>query len=148
MSRQTGFALPSAIFLLVILALLGAFMLTLSNTQHLTSAQDVQGVRAYRAARMGLEWMAANLCGAATGCTSPLTACPAASTTLDVNPDQFTVVVTCVRNTAGTDYKEAGPTGDVVRHIYWVTSTATSGGTVGSLGYVERSLNAFVEFPN
>jgi Tfp pilus assembly protein PilX len=36
MSRQTGFALPSAIFLLVILALLGAFMLTLSNTQHLT----------------------------------------------------------------------------------------------------------------
>lgn len=135
MKRSRGFALASGIFLLVILALLGAFMLNMSNTQHLTSAQDMQGSRAYRAARMGLEWAAATL--------APLTACPAATTTLDTAPDGFTVVVTCVVNT----YNEAGPAGDIPRPVFWITSTAASAGAVGSVSYVERSLNAFIEFP-
>ncbi|MCM8580609.1 MAG: hypothetical protein NFV56_14210, partial [Candidatus Accumulibacter sp.] len=55
---QGGFALVSAIFLLVVLAALGAFMLTFSNTQQLTSAQDVQGSRAYWAAKGGVQWAA------------------------------------------------------------------------------------------
>ena len=53
---QRGFAAIAAIFLVVVLAALGGFMLTFSNTQQLTSAQDVQGSRAYWAARAGLEW--------------------------------------------------------------------------------------------
>lgn len=53
---QQGFAAIAAIFLVVILAALGAFMLTFSNTQQLASAQDLQGSRAYWAARAGLEW--------------------------------------------------------------------------------------------
>ena len=40
--RRSGFALPSAIFLLVILAALAAFMVNIATTQHITSAQDVQ----------------------------------------------------------------------------------------------------------
>lgn len=142
MKRSRGFALASGIFLLVILALLGAFMLNMSNTQHLTSAQDMQGSRAYRAARAGLEWAAATLCNGGD-CSAPLTACPAATTTLDTAPDGFTVVVTCVANT----YNEAGPTGNISRPVFWITATASNGGVVGSLGYVERSLNAFIEFP-
>ena len=55
-SRHNGFAAIAAIFLLVALAALGAFMVTFSNTQQLTSAQDLQGSRAYWAARAGLEW--------------------------------------------------------------------------------------------
>ncbi len=51
-----GFALPSAIFLLVILAALGAFILTVSTTQHAGAALDVAGARAYQAARAGVEW--------------------------------------------------------------------------------------------
>jgi MSHA biogenesis protein MshP len=144
MNQARGFALPSAIFLLVILALLGAFMLTVANTQQLTSAQDVQGVRAYRAARMGLEWAAARLCGASADCSVPLTACPAASTVLDTAPDGFGVTVTCTMNS----YNEAGPAGNVARSVFWITSTASGGGAVGSIGYVERSLNAFIEFPS
>lgn len=143
MKTVRGFALPSAIFLLVILALLGAFMVSISNTQHLSSAQDVQGVRAYRAARMGLEWAAATLCGAGADCTAPLTACPAASTVLDTAPAGMTVTVSCMINS----YNEAGPTGNIARPVFWITSTANNGGTVGSLGYVERSLSAFIEFP-
>ena len=58
---QRGFVLVAAVFLLVVLAALGAFMVTFTNTQQLASAQDVQGSRAYWAARAGLEWAAASI---------------------------------------------------------------------------------------
>lgn len=143
MSNPRGFALPSAIFLLVILLALGAFMLRVSNIQHLTATQDLQGVRAYRAAQMGLQWAAATLCGPNPGCTAPLVACPAIPVPLGVAPDGFPVVVTCVVNI----YNEAGPAGDIVRPVFWITSTAAGGGAVGGIGYTERSLNALIEFP-
>ena len=140
MKHVRGFTLVSAIFLLVILAMLGAFMTTFSTTQHVDSANDLQGSRGYRAARMGSEWLVASICGPVAGCTSPLTACPAITNPLDTTPDGFSVSVTCTVNT----YTE----GVMSRYVFWITSTATTGGTPGSLGYIERSINAFVEFPN
>lgn len=53
---QTGFSLVAAIFLLVVLAALGVFMINLSSTQHMTVAYAVQGARAYHAGQSGLEW--------------------------------------------------------------------------------------------
>jgi MSHA biogenesis protein MshP len=53
---QCGFLLVTAIFLLVVLASLGAFILTISGTQQTSSALDVQGARAYQAARAGIDW--------------------------------------------------------------------------------------------
>ena len=75
--HQTGFAAIAAIFLVVVLAALGGFMMIFSNTQQLTSAQDFQGSRAYWAARGGLEWAIASVAATAalflgTGCV-PLT---------------------------------------------------------------------------
>ena len=125
---QDGFAIVAAIFLLVVLAALGAFMLTLSNTQHLTSTQDVQGSRTYWAAKAGIQWAADRL-------KPPAGACPGA-TSFPV--DGFSVTVTCISNT----YTE----GTAPKSIYWVTSTATGGGSVGSIGYTERVINAFIEF--
>jgi MSHA biogenesis protein MshP len=55
-SAQTGFSLISAIFLLVVLAGLGVAMVTISTVQHHETALDVQGVRAYQAAKAGIEW--------------------------------------------------------------------------------------------
>lgn len=127
--RQSGFSLVTAIFLLVVLAMLGAFMLRLSGTQHVTTAQDVQGSQAFRAARTGLEWAIASI-KAAAAC--PVAAAPAV--------EGYTVVVACSSNT----YDEAG----TPRIIYWLESTATRGGAVGGIGYVERRVNAFVEFPS
>jgi MSHA biogenesis protein MshP len=126
--RQTsrGFAAIAAIFLVVGLASLGAFMLTLSNTQQLTSAQDVQGTRAYWAARAGLEWGISSANVAA--------ACPAPLTLLTV--DAFGVAVTCTL----TSFAEAGGTVKLIQ----LRSVASSG-TVGSVGYVERSLSASME---
>lgn len=138
---QQGFAAIAAIFLVVILAALGAFMLTFSNTQQLTSAQDLQGSRAYWAARAGLEWGI----GSVVASTSTPPACPtsptASTTTLPTTFDGgFTVTVTCTR----TDFTEASVAAN--RFIFQFTSiAATTGGTVGSIGYIERSLSASME---
>jgi len=128
MKAARGFSLPTAIFLLVILSLLGAFMLSMSTTQSITSAQDLQGARAYRAARGGIEWALFNLNGAP--------ACPSALTTLAI--DGFSVALTCspsVHDEAGTN-----------RYVFFVTSTASAGGVVGSLGHVERMVSTVIEF--
>jgi MSHA biogenesis protein MshP len=55
-SLEAGFSLISAIFLLVVLAGLGVAMVTISTVQQHDTALDVQGVRAYQAARAGIEW--------------------------------------------------------------------------------------------
>ena len=124
---QSGFAAIAAIFLVVVLAALGAFMLTFSNTQQLTSAQDIQGSRAYWAARAGLEWGIASVATAA--------ACPASPATLAVSG--FSVLITC----AVTTYTEAG----AFVNIYQFTSVASTPGVVGSVGFIERSLSASME---
>ena len=126
---QQGFAAIAAIFLVVVLAALGGFMLTFSNTQQLTLAQDVQGSRAYWAARAGLEW--------GIGSVSATTVCPASPATLTI--DTFNVVITCASQT----YTEAAATPNV--KIFKFASVASSAGTVGSVGFVERSLSASLE---
>jgi MSHA biogenesis protein MshP len=54
--RNTGVGLVTAIFLLVVLSGLAVAMVAISSAQHATSALDVQGARAYQAARAGIEW--------------------------------------------------------------------------------------------
>lgn len=93
---QRGFAVISAIFILVVLAALGGFILSVSTNQQVGSALDVQGARAYEAARSGVEWglyrqLRDGVCAASTSIV------PTASTL-----SAFTVTVTCVA-TAGTN---------------------------------------------
>jgi MSHA biogenesis protein MshP len=54
--RARGFALILAVFLIVSLAAIGAYLLTVANVQVETGVMDEQGARAYQAARAGLEW--------------------------------------------------------------------------------------------
>lgn len=122
---QRGFVLVSAVFLLVVLAALGAFMLTFSNTQHLTSAQDVQGSRAYWAARAGVEWAVSSIL-TTSGCVGSPT-----------SMDDFTLSITC----SSQSYDEGG----INKTVFSITSIASAGGGVGSLGRVERSISASVE---
>jgi MSHA biogenesis protein MshP len=75
---ERGFASIAAIFLLVVMAALGGFMLTFSNTQQLTSAQDLKGSQAYWAARAGLEWGMGSVIRQA----SRTAACPTTDTNL------------------------------------------------------------------
>jgi len=150
---QRGFAIVSAIFILVVLAGLGAAMLTISTAQQLGSALDVQGSRAYLAARAGLEWSlyrvlldtgypnntastTSNQLTAASGCTS--TAAPGTSTTVSplaaATLSGFTVVVTCY---ASHDNTNMGP------WVYSIEATASTG-TVGTSSYVERRVKVTI----
>ena len=54
--RSAGVGLVTAIFLLVVLSGLAVAMVAISSAQHMASALDVQGARAYQAARAGIEW--------------------------------------------------------------------------------------------
>ncbi len=128
-SRQTGFAAIAAVFLLVVLAALGSYMVSFSTTQHLTSAQDLRGSRAYWAARAGLEWAIASINAAPAAC--PI---PPAPFVVNTGAD-FTLTITCAR----TVYADSGTIA-----MFQITSVATSG-TVGSIGYIERSVFAGLE---
>ena len=65
--RSGGFSLISAIFLLVVVTLLGAYVATLSTNQHIAEALDVEGARAYQAARAGVDWGAWQILQAPAG---------------------------------------------------------------------------------
>jgi len=54
--RARGFALILALFLIVSLAAIGAYLVTVSNVQVESTTKDELGARAYQAARAGLEW--------------------------------------------------------------------------------------------
>lgn len=166
--RIRGFAIVSAIFILVVLAALGTFIVNVSTSQQIGSALDVQGVRAYQAARAGIEWglfqvQSFDPTGAVTlgdgyrfgyDCVPADTGsqCPNRRSCTNANTGAspiavfgFTVTVTCAK----TDDPNGGPT------VYSVTSTAcsqansagncpntdTSGATVPGSLYVERRLS-------
>jgi MSHA biogenesis protein MshP len=132
---ESGFVLPTAIFLLVILAALAAYMVALSRTSQISSVLDLQGSRAYQAARAGIEWAAWKVVDPQTMPPTSATPCPASPTTLTLGGTlaAFKVVVTCVR-TPAIDGADAVA-------IYQITSTATSG-VAGEVDYVERQIQA------
>lgn len=122
---QRGFSLVAAIFIVVVLAMLGAFMVTLSTLQHATSSAALQGARAFHAAQSGIEWgvfqaLSGAGCGAAPtfGLTAP-------------GLDGFQVTVVCT----SAQYQERSDTYDV----YTIRSTATFG-TFGDPNFASRSL--------
>jgi MSHA biogenesis protein MshP len=136
--KQRGFSLVSAIFLLVVIAALGTFAVTLFTTQQQSAAMDVLGSRAYQAARAGIEWgeyQAIINNGAGINCAA-LPAITANGPIAMANTLQnFTVTVNC----GSAAYSEAGNTVT----MYQLTSTATQG-TVATPNYVERQMSVTI----
>ncbi|MGC1511226.1 hypothetical protein FT643_17155 [Ketobacter sp. MCCC 1A13808] len=120
--RHSGFALPAAIFIVVIIALMVAAMVRLGAGQTVGVNQGLLSTRAYWAAQSGLEWglyqVSAN--GSCSG-----------SSTLDVG--MFQVVVTC----ASQSYQEAGATS--VQSYQISAAASTKGLGVDDPDYVFRS---------
>lgn len=131
---QRGFSLISAIFLLVVMAGLGAAMVTFSTSQSQNLAMDVLGSRAYQAAHAGVEWAAYNIALNDASSNPVPTVIPLAGNLAD-----FTVTVS-FNAVAHSDVAAAG--GPVVS--IWTHDIAASAvyGTPGTLNYVERVVNA------
>ncbi|KQZ26933.1 hypothetical protein [Duganella sp. Root1480D1] len=102
-SRQRGVSLVAAIFLVVVLAFLAVAIVTVTSTQQAAFGLDVQGTRAYQAARSGVEWglhrqlRSAALCPAASGASSTSSFAMPAGTTLS----PYTVTVSCTTTVLG-----------------------------------------------
>lgn len=135
-AKSEGFSLVSAIFLLVVLAALGAFMLSIYSSQQNNSSQDVQGARAYQAAKAGLEWGTYQILTLENG---PALAAPYACPALMGTPAflntlaAFTVNVNCSLSTTTE--------GSNVIRTYQITATASKG-VAPSADYVERQMLA------
>ena len=131
--RAAGFSIVAAIFLLTILAALGAFVVSVSTSQGIGSALDVQGARAYQAARAGIEWGVYQQTRNGSYVSATSFALPATATTLAA----FTVTVQC------SAYSDAsgGP------KVYQITATACNHPASGACpnpaptaNYVERKM--------
>lgn len=143
---QKGFSLVTAIFLLVVLAVLGVGMAVFSAAQHSSLAMDLMGSRAYQAARAGVEWGAfqilRNPTGAfVTGCQAgPASeAIPAGTLAGQLSP--FAVQLSC-SSTVQSDVMPAtaDTTGAVGNVWVYALSSVAATGTLGQQDYVERQI--------
>lgn len=133
---QSGFAMVSAIFLLVVLAGLGAFIANVSSIQQVGAALDVMGARAYQAARSGSEW----------GLYQALKTTPSCVASTDIGVvDTMTVTVAC--NVVAQAPTEAG-----MGVIYSITATACNvpvgtscPGDAANTNYVERRVTVLAD---
>lgn len=134
-----GFTLVSVVFVLVVLASLGAALASVSQRQQLGSAAEVEHARALQSARAGLEWAAFQVLRN----PAPPAAAPACFGTTSFSVaglTGYTVTVNCTRSDA-TD-------GDTSLAFYKLVANACnapSAGTCPATGtlqptYVERQL--------
>lgn len=138
--RATGFTLVSVLFIIVVLAALGAAITKVSTRQHLGSAAEVESARALQAARAGLEWAAFQvLRNPAPPAAAP--SCFGTTSFTAAGLTAYTVTVSCSQ-TAGSD-------GSTALAFYQLTANACnapSSGACPNAGsnpgttYVERQL--------
>lgn len=141
--RTGGFALILAVFLLVSLTAIGALLLTVSTSQTESSIVDVDGTRAYLAAKSGADWGAYQLLrqptlSYASTCRNAL----AASQTIALSGALagYSAAVACTALPAVT---EGATTVTVFQLQATGCNQGTCPGTPGP-GYVERQLQLSV----
>lgn len=126
--RQTGFSLVPALFLLVVLAALGAVAVRLSAVEHQTVVLALQSSRAYAAAQAGVEWSAyqALVNGSCGNSSVALT---------EGGLSEFSVETTC----SSTTHSE----GSATTSVYVLEAFAYSG-LYGAPDYVSRRIRSTV----
>jgi len=139
---QRGFVLATALFLLIVMAALAAYMVRTFTLQRKDFDMSLQGVYAYQAALAGLEWGNYQALDPLYAWTvgSALPACPAPTTlgNLAGSMAGFSVTVTCSGGGA-----TAVTEGNHLVAVYRFSAQATAG-TAGSADYVERDLQSVV----
>ena len=131
MNKQRGFSIVMAIFILVVLSLLGGYMVKLSGVQHVTSVNVLQGARAYQAAKAGASWAIARI-SAGGNCADIAAASPLSFT--DING--FSVSLGCnpsVTYTEGIDSYV----------VYKVTALSEYGAYNGA-NYISRKIEVSI----
>ena len=131
--RSEGFSLVSAIFLLVVISVAAASMLSLAGAARRPASLELLSLRAYEAAASGIEW------GIAKAVADP-SICPAA--TFGLNEGSlvgFSVDVGCTR----TQHVEVATT----VNVFQITALATYG-VLGDADHVTRRMTATATVDN
>jgi len=128
MIRQQGITLIGAIFVLIIVSLLGQYLITIAGVQRQTSLLALQSARAYQAANAGIEWNIAKVVSSHS--------CPASAPSNFSGLTGFTVTTTCV-NLGGFD--ENGN----ITTVYQLNATAQFG-SYGQADYVSRKMEVII----
>jgi MSHA biogenesis protein MshP len=127
---QGGFLVIGAVFLLVVLAALVGYLMTVSTTSQAASAADFNSARAYQAARSGMEVAAFQVLRNGT--------CAGSSIAFTGNLAGFTATITCTSNSINE--------GGASVTAYAITSTgcndsACPNSTTASPTYAERRVS-------
>jgi MSHA biogenesis protein MshP len=129
MSGQAGFTLITALFLLIVVAGLSVYMITIRNVQQSTVVFAQQGARAMQAARAGIEWgVYESVVNGNCIVNPPFTA---SGTALGA----YSITVNCTSSA----HDETG-----IPITTYVLSSTAQAGSYGSLDYVSRRLRATV----
>jgi MSHA biogenesis protein MshP len=143
--KQQGFTIVMAIFILVVLALLGTYMMRFSGVEHATSTYALQGARAYQASKAGLGWATAKIMKESGTCATvnaqtALTFSDLSGFTVGLScttyPDPLTP---CTLSTSTSYYKD----GSENICIYVITALSEFG-TYGNADYVSRKMEATI----
>jgi MSHA biogenesis protein MshP len=127
---QAGFSIVMAIFILVVLSLLGGYMVKLSGVQHATSTYVIQGARAYQSAKAGIGWAISRI--SAGGVCSDITSASPLNFT-DING--FSVSLSC----SSQPYTETTSN----YFVYKVTSLSEFG-AYNSANYISRKIEVSI----
>lgn len=143
-SRQSGITMMSMLFILVVLAALGAGIASVSQRQQLGSATELMAAQAQQAAMAGLEWGSFQVLQV----PAPPASAPACFGTTQIAPGgqlaAFTVSVGCTRVAGAADGRNW--------YFYQLSSNACNvpvagacpNTTVQRATYVSRQLNRTV----
>lgn len=148
-SPQRGVGVVAAMFVLVVLSVLGAAIARLGWTQQISSAQDMDGARAQRAANSGAEW------GLYQALRGTWTSCNGATQTLTAMKADLGMIVTVTCNhdshvegqntVAPSDPSDPPTFTDRTIKVYRIDAVACNAAVscpdatrVGSIGYIER----------
>lgn len=134
--HQSGSALLTAVFIITVLALLAAFMITGSGTQHQQSTRALIASQAHYAARTGIDYGLYQAVRAGSCPTGATTALPAL--TISLAAGSYTVDVSC---TATTHPDDGGSSGNFV--MYVIDASATFG-SPGDAFFAQRRMRAMM----
>ncbi len=130
---QRGFSAIVAVILIVLLALIGGYMATMTSVSSINTTVSAGTMQAWFAARSGIEWAVQQIIVTTPG------ACIASPTTFNLtggNTNGFSVRLTC----APSSFNESGIG---TYNVYALTSRATRGNP-GEPVYVSRQVNVSI----
>lgn len=127
MKKQQGMALIGAIFILVIVAMLGQYLINISGLQRQSSLLALQAARAYQTANTGIEW----------GIAQAINGSCAASTLLTIPNNNFTTTVACTNKGTFTE--------NITAINVFLIESQSQYGVLGNPDFVSRRLEVKIQ---